>query len=185
MLLKRGQTLFPEVFTNGEHLVRQYGKVHKMHISMAIKELEELGHLTKKCESEAKEDRRVEKKKAREQNLRKKERKLLKKERQRQYDYDDETFAFIARYTSNEFTYGGTHEEMVEINQRTREKSWLNFEECFNDIWGDLGFWFSKDYAEEMNRVGVQSRDHSEVSSENLLTGASWQSLLEEIEQTK
>ncbi|KMY48486.1 hypothetical protein AC625_02285 [Peribacillus loiseleuriae] len=81
-----------------------------MHISMAIKELDELGHLTKKRESEAKEDRRVEKRKAREQNLRKKERKLLKRERQRQYkdeyDYDDETFAFIAGYTSNGFPYG-------------------------------------------------------------------------------
>ncbi|MGE8079919.1 hypothetical protein [Peribacillus loiseleuriae] len=108
------------------------GKVHKMHISMAIKELEELGLLTKKCESEAKEDRRVEKKKAREQNLRKKERKLLKKERQRQYDYDDETFAFIAGYTSNGFPYGGTHDEMVEINPRTREKSWIDFEDFLN-----------------------------------------------------
>lgn len=174
-------------------MVREYGKVHKMQISIAMKELDELGLLTKKRVSEAKEEHRVEKKKTREQNLREKRKLLKKKQQKRKYEdkYIDETYAFIAGYTSNGFPYGVTHEE---IEQRNREKSWLDFEdflnhdhfdEFFNDICVVLEFWFSEDYAEEMSIEGVQSTDYSVAPPENLLMGTNWQSLLKEIEQTK
>lgn len=105
---------------DGDHIVKAYSKSSRLNLKNAMNELKQLGvKITPEEKQEV--QQWVEKRKI--HNERRKERRRRRKENEENkrlaMEYDsDETFAFIAGYTSGGAPFGITHEEMEEIERR-------------------------------------------------------------------
>ena len=98
---------------DGKNIVKGYSKHFGVNIICAVLELRMLGHDISEYYLEQLKDREI-------QQQQSKERKKRMKEQRHQDDvleYSDETFYFIAGYTSNDVSYGLTWEEMEHDNE--------------------------------------------------------------------
>jgi hypothetical protein len=101
---------------NGESLVKDYSKVFGLNLKNSLKELVKLGAT---ISSEERDNIRRLIKEKEQQRINKRD---IRKRRAEaiEFEYYDETYAFIAGYTEGGAPYGITHEEMEEI-QRIEE----------------------------------------------------------------